>query len=83
MSEQLAVIKHAPKFGLRDIDRPVMWFEVWIDEGCAAMVCLHWDAAGKALKDANIVEAEHLAGRSCWVEIDNGIVRFKRFWKWQ
>lgn len=81
MSEQLAVIHRSPEFGVRDRDKPMMWFTVWIDEGSAADIYVDWEYAGKALIDAEIYSTENLCGRCCWVEIKDGIVKFKRFWK--
>ena len=63
--------------GVRDTNRPILWFDARTLSGCALQV-LEWDDAGKLIAEAGLSEVRYLEGKPCVVERINGLVQFKR-----
>jgi len=76
MAERLAVIRN-PGYGARDFPGVVgLFFDVKLDESSGALICLFDEDAEAVLK--HVYSVERLEGKSCWVEVDGNLVKFKR-----
>lgn len=80
MAEQLAVIKGVGA-GMRDAPYPILWFNVYVSDGVAALQCIPWDEAGKLVKKEGIHEIHELEGKPCYVETDGMTIKFLRLAK--
>ena len=80
MSERLAIMKEVD-IGMRDVNRPVLWFTVRMNDCLAALIVLSWEEAGKLLEDAGVYSVKNLEGQACYVDAGEGwgdTVRFLR-----
>lgn len=77
---QLAIMKEIG-IGIRDVGRPVMFFSTYISECTAALQILSWDEAFKLLDQSQAWDVKQLEGKSCWVEVDNGMIKFLEYAK--
>ena len=80
MTEQLAIMRNVG-YGLRDTNRPCLWFDAYISEHGVALHLLFGEDVDKAIYDAKVYDIKSLNGYPCWVEIDDNIMRFLRVWK--
>ena len=76
--EELATVKGVG-FGMRDCNRPVLWFGVETLHGGSLQVFNMKDAE-RVIQDAGCYDVKNLEGRSCVVETKNGVQAFAR-WK--
>ena len=80
MTEQVAIIRDVG-YGLRDVGRPCLWFTTYVSESGAALQVLLGEDAAAVLKDAGVYDVKELEGKPCYVEVDGGLITFKRVWK--
>ncbi len=77
MTEQLGVIKEVG-VGLYDRNEPILWFTVYVGDASASLQWFEWEKAGKIIKDYNVRDVKSMNGRTCWVEVDKGIMTYLR-----
>ncbi len=77
VGEQLAIIKD-PGYGLRDRDKPFLWFTVRGLDGEAFMSFFGEDANTVLISGA-VFNVPALNNRACVVRRDRGVVHFVRF----
>ena len=77
MTEELAIIKHID-IGLRDVGKPVIWFETSGLHGSALQVISDIE---QFIIDAKCKSLSDLEGKPCVVEEDGMFVRFVRVFK--
>lgn len=70
MSEKRMAIMRGVDFGLRDIGRPCLWFETYIDESSGALQVLTGEQITKLLEESGARSIRELEGKPCWVETD-------------
>ena len=75
MSEQMAIIKGVG-IGIRDVGRPVLWFEVNSMDGGGALQVFGWEEAAEIIKAYGIYEVHSLNGKPCRVEVGDGMMRY-------
>lgn len=80
MTEQLAVIRGV-KCGVGDYGNATLSFSTYISECVAALQVVGWDDAKKLIEDAGVEHVDLLVGKTCWVEVGNGMIIFKRLAK--
>lgn len=78
--KRLAIMKDV-SLGCRDIGKPCIWFNTYITECDAALQILSWESAAKLIETAGVYDARSLEGKACWVEEDNGLIRFVEYAK--
>lgn len=65
--------------GRRDTSRAVLWFDVHVSEGTAALQIIPWDDAHDIV--ARVYDIRSLEGYPCWVDVsDPSLIRFVRLW---
>lgn len=74
--EEMAIINHVT-VGLRDVDRPILWFDVSMLSG-SALIAYEWEDAGEFLRINKITNISNLEGKPCIVAIEDGNVIVKR-----
>lgn len=77
MSEQLAIIRK-PGYGMRDLYQPGLFFDVYLSESSAALQVFSQPEANEVIQDHGVYDVKDLEGRACWVESDNGTIRYLR-----
>jgi len=80
MAEQVAIARGV-RFGCRDVGRPVLWFETYIDEGIGALQVIEGDEALRIVQATGVYDIKELDGRACQVTVDRNTIKFVRFWK--
>lgn len=77
-NEVLGVIR-SPHIGMRDVGRPVLWFEVQ-ELNSSTLQVLSWQQAHDLIEDAGIYEIKQLDGMACVVDhnTENGTSQFLR-----
>ena len=78
-SDRLAIISNVG-IGLRDVGRPVLWFDVMDTETSAALQVLEWDDAAEIIKDYKLYEVHSLNGKPCWVAKRSGMMIYSSAW---
>jgi hypothetical protein len=76
-SEELAIIAD-PGYGLRDRNKPMLWFTVRMLCG-EALQAFHQPRADEILTSGDVTDVKHLAGRPCVVSRTGDGVSFVRF----
>lgn len=76
MNEQLAIIKDI-HIGIRDTNHCICWFTVEILSG-GALLILSIEEIQRIIEKHSIYKLEDLNNKPCVVEINNGLVKFKR-----
>jgi len=76
MAEEMAVIQGI-HIGCRDVGTPVLWFGVKFLGGGSLQI-LGWDDAFTLLKESRVSDFTSLDGKPCVVDVDKGVVTFKR-----
>lgn len=79
----MAVIKNV-HLGVGDRGFPCLWFDTYISESAAALQVFAWGGALDAQKpsaysvllESGVSDVAHLAGKTCWVEVDGGMIKF-------
>jgi hypothetical protein len=80
-NEVLAIIKNAG-FGMRDNERPCLFFDVMFDDSSGALqVFFNYDDICRIIKDHDVWDVTNLNGKACWIEINGGIARWLRAFK--
>lgn len=76
--QELAVIKDA-QVGMRDLNEPLMWFDVELLDGEILLV-FDWEKAKQILVEAQVYAVYNLKGQSIVIErTPGGIVNFVKF----
>lgn len=76
---QLAIIKNVG-IGMRDCSSPVLWFDVYAEEHCAALQVFDWDRARDIIQAAGVEDVSSLEGRPCWVQHEGNKMTFEDVW---
>jgi len=67
-------------YGMRDLSRPCLWFEVFTSEGTASLQIFTGEAADKIITDALVYDVKQLEGKPCWVAVGGNSMTFLRMW---
>jgi hypothetical protein len=76
MSEELGIIRN-PGYGMRDTNRPVLWFEVNTLSGSSLQV-MSQPQADEFLLATGVYDVRRLDGRVVVMELDNLMYRIVR-----
>ena len=77
MTEQMAIIQGVG-IGLRDTNRPVLWWSVHTGNDGSALHVFDWETAAAIIKDYGVEEVHSLNGKPCWVEVSDNRITFLR-----
>lgn len=77
--EEMWIIQ-SPHYGLRDIGRPCLWFEV-ATEGSPSGQAFFQSRADEIIKEADVSDIGHLHGKPCIVRVQGIHVEFVRMAK--
>lgn len=77
MNKQVAIIKNV-RVGAEDHYGAALWFDMYISEGSCALWIIPIAEAADII--GRFDDIKHLEGKPCWVEVDNGIIRFLKLW---
>jgi len=77
---QLAIIRNVG-IGTRDVGRPCLWFDTYVEEGIGALQIIDWDRAAQILQASGICDVRDLNGKPCWVDRDGNTMHFAELWK--
>ena len=80
MSEQMAIIRK-PGFGMRDMNEPGLWFDIYTSDNSAALQVFHGDAALDVIRAYGVYDVKDLEGKPCLVEAAHGMMRYVRAMK--
>ena len=75
--EELAIIKNVG-FGMRDMNKPVLWFTVETLYYNSLLFFTGNDILD-FIKKANVYDCKDINGRTCIVETNEGTLKFLRF----
>ena len=78
--ERLAIIKEV-QCGVGDYGKAALWFTTYISDCSAALQVIEWEDAAKLIESSGVRHVDSLNGKSCYVEVGNGLIRFKRMAK--
>lgn len=74
--KKLAIIKQV-QFGIGDYGRMALWFTTYVDENGSALQVFHDPKEiEKILLDGRVSDVTKMNGKACWVNDDNGLIRF-------
>ena len=73
--KQLAIIKNV-HCGVGDRGVACLWFDTYINEHSAVLQVLSWAIAKDVLEKISVDDVYKLNGKACWVEVDNGYIKF-------
>ena len=76
---QMAIIKNVG-IGMRDCREPVLWFDVYIADGLAALQILNWTEAKQLIADYSLYDVRNLEGKPCLAVKNNGLLRYHSAW---
>ena len=76
---EMAIIKGVG-IGMRDCREPVLWFDVHIASGGAALQVLNWTEAKKLIADYSLYDVRNLEGKPCLVVRDQDYLRYHSAW---
>jgi hypothetical protein len=63
-------------FGMRDCNKPVLFFSTYISEGSAALQVLDVISACKLISDYGVYDIKNLEGKACWVNADDSTITY-------
>ena len=75
MERKLAIIKDVG-FGMRDRSFPTLWFTTYTSRTSAALQTFQGQEMLDLVKEAGYYDIKSLEGKSCWVEVRDGLMRF-------
>ena len=81
LTDKVMGIMKGVAFGVRDTNRAMLWFNVYEDECSASLQCIPAARAIELIEKHGIEDVKNLEGRPCWVQHENGLVRFVDFVK--
>lgn len=67
--KRMAVIKNV-KFGTRDTNRVLLYFDAYIEESVGSLQLIELKEAVKMIEENKISDISALEGKTCWVEVD-------------
>jgi len=73
--KQLAIIKNVG-FGCRDTNRPILFFNTYIEEGMGALQILEVPQAMEIIKQYQVFDVKDLEGKACWVDVEDDKIIF-------
>jgi len=74
----LAIIKGVG-FGVRDTSHAMLWFTAYESETSASLQCIPAEQAVELLEKHGIANVTDLEGKPCWLQRDNGLIKFIDF----
>ena len=78
MTEEVMAIITGVGIGMRDCNRPVLWFETNSGNKGASLQVFDWEKAKEIIRDYWVKDAHDLNGKPCWVEIDGAFMKYTK-----
>ena len=79
--EKLTAIIRRPGYGCRDLGRPCLFFDTYVNESVAALQVFEGKEADRIIKDSGVYNVNELEGRACWVQKKPGSIVFLEMWR--